>query len=92
MKKLDDKIAEALRAEDVDSVGACGREPGLFETLLEAFQGRRRWLNLLGALWTVVFLALGITSAVAFFRAEGTRDMLMWAAAILPPRNYWERI
>lgn len=83
MKELDRKIAEALRGEDADLFAEMGDEPGVFETLLETFRGRHRWLNLLGALGTFALLGLGVAAAVAFFRADATREMLMWAAACI---------
>ena len=57
------------------------RSTGIFEMLLETFRGRHRWLNMVGAALTLVFLAMGTVSVVAFFRAEGTRALVMWAAA-----------
>lgn len=83
MNELDKKIAEALRKEDADLFREIGEEPGIFEMLLETFRGKHRWLNLLGAIWTLAFLVLGIASAVAFFRAEATRGMLTWASACI---------
>jgi len=81
MSELDMKIREALRKEDAELFQEIGEEPGIFEMLFETFRGRHRWLNMVGAGCILIFLALGIVSAVAFFRAEGTRDLVMWAAA-----------
>ena len=81
MSERDMKIREALRKEDAELFQEIGEEPGIFEIVFETFRGRRRWLNVLGAACTVTFLAFGIVSAVAFFRAEATRDVVMWAAA-----------
>ncbi len=81
MSDLDEKITRALRNEEADLSRTLGEEPGIFELLLETFRGKRRWLNLLGAIWTLVFLVLGVISAVKFFRADATREMLAWALA-----------
>lgn len=81
MNELDKKIREALSAEDAELFKEMGDEPGVFEMLLETFRGRNRWMNLLGAVWTLIFLALGIASAVAFFRSQTTRDLVLWASA-----------
>ncbi len=78
MNELDKKITEALRKEDDELFREVGEEPGIFDMLFETFRGKRRWLNVLGAVWMLVFLVLGIASAVAFFRADTVRDMLMW--------------
>ena len=83
MKELDNRIAEALRREDAELFHEMSDEPGLSEMILETFRGKRRWLNMLGAIWMVIFLVLGVSSAVAFFRAESTRDLVMWASACI---------
>jgi len=81
MNELEMKIREALQKEDADLFQEIGEEPGIFEMLFETFRGKRRWLNMLGAAWTLIFMGFGIASAVAFFRAEAIRDLVMWAAA-----------
>ncbi|MEE8170681.1 MAG: DUF6768 family protein, partial [Phycisphaerae bacterium] len=68
MNELDKRIVEAMRKEDAELFQEVGSEPGVFEMLFETFRGKRRWLNILGAVWTLIFLVLGIASAVAFFR------------------------
>ncbi|MCH8913966.1 MAG: hypothetical protein IIA33_10425 [Planctomycetes bacterium] len=83
MNELDKKIQEALRAEDAELFKDFSEEPSVFEMLMETCRGRHRWLNILGAFWTLVFLVLGIVAAVKFFSAEGTRDIVMWAAACI---------
>ena len=83
MNELDKKIQEALRAEDAELFKDYAEEPSVFEMLMETCRGRHRWLNILGAFWTLVFLVLGIVAAVKFFSAEGTRDIVMWAAACI---------
>ena len=83
MNELDKKIQEALRAEDAELFKDFAEEPSVFEMLIETCRGRHRWLNILGAFWTLVFLVLGIIAAVKFFSAEGTRDIVMWAAACI---------
>lgn len=83
MKEIDRKIKEALRQEDAEMLDKFGNEPSVFEMLLETCRGRHRWLALLGAIWTLVFLVLGILAGIRFFRAEGTRDLLMWAVACI---------
>ncbi len=81
MNVLDDKIREALQQEDAELLEDVGGEPSIFEMLMETFRGRHRWLVFLTMFWTIVFMVLGVLSVVRFFRAEETRDMLMWAAA-----------
>ncbi len=81
MSDLDDKIREALRKEDAELFKDFDDEPSVFDMLMETCRGRHRWLNILGAFWTLVFVVLGILAAVKFFGAVELRDMLMWAAA-----------
>ena len=81
MNELDKKIREALRAENADLAGDFDSEPSIFETLFETFRGKHRWLVFLSIFWTVVFMALAVLSVIQFFRAEETRDLVMWAAA-----------
>ncbi len=83
MNELDKKIQEALREEDAELFKDYAEEPSVFEMLMETCRGRHRWLNILGAFWTLVFLVLGVVAAVKFFSAEGTRDIVMWAAACI---------
>ena len=83
MNELDKKIQEALRAEDAELFKDFAEEPSVFEMLMETCRGRHRWLNILGAFWTLVFLVLGIVAAVKFFGAESTRDIVMWASACI---------
>ncbi len=81
MNVLDDKIREALQKEDAELFEEVGSEPSIYEMLMETFRGRHRWLVFLTMFWTIVFMVLGVFSVVRFFRADETRDMLMWAAA-----------
>lgn len=83
MSDLDDKIREALRKEDAELFKDFDDEPSVFDMLMETCRGRHRWLNILGAFWTLVFLVLGILAAVKFFGAQSTRDIVMWAAACI---------
>ncbi len=83
MNELDKKIQEALRTEDAELFKDFTEEPSMFEMLMETCRGRHRWLNMLGAFWTLVFLVLGIVAAVKFFSVESTRDIVMWAAACI---------
>ncbi len=83
MNELDKKIQEALRAEDAELFKDFAEEPSVFEMLMETCRGRHRWLNILGAFWTLVFLVLGIVAGVKFFGAESTRDIVMWASGCI---------
>ena len=83
MNDLDRKIRESLRAEDAELFEEFGEEPSLFEMAMELFRGRNRWLMALTMFWTLVFMVLSVFSAIEFFQAETTRDLLMWAVAFV---------
>ncbi len=83
MNELDDKIREALRKEDAEIFEDFGGELSMFEMVMETFRGKHRWLVYLTIFWTIVFMVLGILSAIRFFRVEDPRDLLMWAGACL---------
>ena len=81
MNELDKKIQEDLRKEDAELTEDFGSEPSIFEMLMETFRGRHRWLVFLTMFWTIVFMVLAVLSVIRFFRADETRDLLLWAAA-----------
>ena len=83
MNDLDRKIRESPRAEDAELFEEFGEEPSLFEMAMELFRGRNRWLIVLTMFWTLVFIALSVFTAIKFFQAETTRDLLMWAVAFV---------
>ena len=83
MNELDRKIREALRQEDAEIFEDFGGEPSVLEMLMETVRGRHRWLTLLGVFWGIVFMVLGVLAAIQFFRAQETRDLVMWAAATI---------
>lgn len=83
MNELDKKIKEALRQEDAEFFEDMGGEPSVFEMIIETFRGKHWWLSVLTFFWTLVFLVLGILSAVKFFNTDDSRDMMMWALAFI---------
>ena len=80
MNELDRKIREALRKEDAELFDDFAAEPSLFEMSMQIFRGRNRWLAVFAAFWTLIFISVGVFAAIRFFRADQTRDMLVWAA------------
>lgn len=81
MNELDRKIREALQKEDAELYEDFAVEPSIFEIVMETFRGKQRWMGFLFMFWTTVFLVLTVLSAIRFFRAEETREMLIWATA-----------
>ena len=83
MNELDRKIQEALRKEDAELFAEFGDEPSILERVMETFRGKHRWLTFMGVFWGTVFLVLLTLAAVRFFKAEQTRELLLWAAACI---------
>jgi hypothetical protein len=81
MTNIDDRIREALRAEDREMMDQLDPDPSMFTLVFDVFRGRNRLIMMVTAFWTFVFFVLGILSVVRFFNAETTRDMLMWTLA-----------
>ena len=83
---IDEKIRRALAADEA-LAGPDGRraaaDPSLVQEVFRAFQGRQRWLNLLGVVIQLVYLCLCIWSAYRFFGAEATRDQILFATGFL---------
>jgi len=83
MNELDKKIKEALQGEDAKWMEQLEQEPSMFEMVLEIYRGKHVWLNVLTTFIMIVFFFLAVYSAVQFFNSTETRDMIMWASAML---------
>ena len=85
---IDQKISQALAEDEkLASFGADGYrssdDQSLFREVSEAFRGRQRWLNLLGAVIQLVYLCICVWSAYRFFGAEATREQILFATGFL---------
>ena len=85
MNDLDNKIREALSAQDAELFEEFGGEQGLMEMIVDTFRGQRRWMVVLGVIYSIVFFVLAIITAVLFFKTdpESTRDLIMWAMGFM---------
>ena len=83
MNELDKKIQEALHAEDAELFEGFGGEQSLFEMVADTFRGKHRWIVVMMVFWKLVFFVLAVLTAVKFFHAETTRDIVMWATACI---------
>ncbi|MHC5024136.1 MAG: DUF6768 family protein [Planctomycetota bacterium] len=79
MTDLNDRIREALRADDEEALAELAAEPDLFEQVLQTFRGRGRVLVLGSMAFGILFMALAILCVVKFFQAEAVQSMLAWA-------------
>jgi hypothetical protein len=83
MNELDQRIREALAAEDQQLMANFNGELSMFQMITDTFRGRHRWLVVLVFVATLTFLALTILSAVQFFKAEEVREMIMWSGSFV---------
>lgn len=79
MTDLNDRIREALRADDDDALAKFAEEPDLFEQVLETFRGRSRMLVFMTIAVGILFMIAAVTCAVQFFQAVEVRSMIAWA-------------
>ncbi|MEQ8770882.1 MAG: hypothetical protein RIB60_10300 [Phycisphaerales bacterium] len=82
MSKLDDKIREALSAEDAELFGEVGSEPSLPMLVLESFSGKHRWLNRAAVLVGVAMMAALVYCTVQFFGTPEVGERLAWALGV----------
>lgn len=83
MNELDRKIQEALRQEDAELFKEVGAEPSILAMVMETFRGKHKWLTFLGVFRGLVFMVLFVLAAIQFFKAQETRELLLWAAACI---------
>ncbi len=83
MSEPDDKIREALSAQDAEILDEYRDEPSMVAMVFEVFRGRHRWLVICMNLVSVAMLVLAIVAAVQFFKVETTREMIAWAVGFL---------
>lgn len=83
MNDIDDKIREALQAEDAELFAEYGGEQSMLTMVMETFRTRSRWLVLLGIVIGIVFMVLAIVAAARFFQAETVREMLAYSTGFV---------
>ena len=79
-RDVDDFIREALgpgEGELWDDLG----EPSLVELVSETFAGRRRFLNALTWVLTLVFFLAGVYSVVQMLETQDVRETVIWLGA-----------
>lgn len=79
MTDLNDRIRQALRADEDEALAEFAEEPDLFEQVIETFRGRSKWLVVMTMGVGIVFMILSIIALVKFFQAEEVRGMIAWA-------------
>jgi len=81
VKSLNEQHREALKAEDPDLFSGEGEHPQ--RLVIDVFRSRARWLAIVAVIYSLVFVALAIFSAVRFFRVDSAHESVLWAAIFL---------
>lgn len=83
MTDLDDRIRDALRAEDRELFDRLAAEPGLKETIRDGYSGTWGWWMVLVSVIQVVIFGLGVWAGVRFYGAETIDDRVFWGVWLL---------
>lgn len=83
MKDFDQKIAEALNADQADEFRRLGAEPSLAEMVFQTYRGRHRWLMVLMSVFQLAFFVAAIWCAVRFFNQTDVRYALYWGLGVV---------
>ena len=79
MRDIDRKNQEALRTEDEELFSEFGGEQSIFEMVADSFRGRMRWFMAFFAVISLAMFVAMVASAIAFWRAEEIREMILYA-------------
>lgn len=83
-RSIDDMIRDALQPTDETLDELVHRtEPSIFAMTGSVLRGRQWWVNIPAFLFTLVFFAAAIFTAVKFFQVETVRDQIMCATGFM---------
>ncbi|GJM19738.1 MAG: hypothetical protein DHS20C14_19510 [Phycisphaeraceae bacterium] len=82
MSNLDDKIREALAAEDAELFDEVAGEPSLQELVLESFRGKWRLLTAMTVVVMFAMFAGAIYCLVQFFGTDDVATRLAWGLGV----------
>jgi hypothetical protein len=82
MNTVDDRIRQALRAED-DELLKDLNEPGVLAQTLTTMRVAPRWTIAFVFVWTLAFMVAAVWFAVKFFSAEEIQHMIAWATGFI---------
>ena len=80
MNNIDDKILEALSAEDQEVMANYGKELGLFGLMAESFKGKLGFMRIAVIIMILALAVLLFHSAFKFFSVEEIVSKLEWLA------------
>jgi len=78
MNNLDEQIRSALGPDHAGMLGAPEEGERVDELVISAFKSRNRAWTIFGVIFSLVFVALFIYCAVAFFDAQQTKHQIAW--------------
>jgi hypothetical protein len=78
MDELDQRITQALRADEAEQFAKLEPDLPPWEMMFETYKGRNRWLTMLASLWMVVFMAVVVWSVFRFFGTDDIKASLGW--------------
>ena len=79
MNELNDRIREALRADNDEALTKLAEEPDMFDQVLATFRGRSRVFVLMSMAVGIVFMIVAVICVVQFFEAPEVRGMIAWS-------------
>ncbi len=84
-KDIDQKIRDALRAEDDELAAFFDETPSIFDQVADTFKGSWRFLNIISFVFTFFIFAFSIICLVYFFRTDPgeVKTMLAWGAGFV---------
>lgn len=82
MNDLNGKIRQALTEEGFDPRDL-EREQTIFQMLFETFRGQQRYVNILGAIFQLIFMALTVWAAMRFFDASQAREQILFSTLFI---------
>ena len=78
-QSIDEKIKQALAAEDAEVYARFAEEPSLLAQGMELFHTRNRWINAIVILVMTIFMGVGVYSLWMFAMAQETKALIGWA-------------
>ena len=83
MNEIDEKIRQALNAEDQKILDQFGDEPGLVSMVANSFKGSQWWFT--AGLWVFGLLAFAVLvyCLLNFFSADDLKVSMSWAIGVL---------
>jgi len=79
MNDLDKNLQEDAGKLNGEADSDLGQEETLFQRVAGSFRGKQAWLTIVAWAYMFLFTGVAIFAAVRFFRAETTRDLILYA-------------